>query len=93
MPRTVWQNESLEFSPGADPPIDLAFTDGLRFDVRSGVGRDPGRCRDCGSALDAPALISGEQMWCDACFIATREAFAQPFVSWSESVGRLFFDE
>jgi hypothetical protein len=32
-------------------------------------------------------------MWCEACFIATREAFEQPFVGWSESLGRLFFDE
>jgi hypothetical protein len=93
VPGTVWQKESLVFLVSGDPRIDRADTDNVRFDFGSGIRVDPGRCGDCGSAVDAPALIIGEQMWCEACFIATREAFEQPFSSWSESLGRLFFDE
>jgi hypothetical protein len=92
VPGTVSQNESLGFSASDDPQIG-PVADDVRWEIRSGVDLDLGRCGDCGSALDAPALIIGEDMWCEACFIATREAFEQPFVSWSESLGRLFFDE
>lgn len=93
MSGTVWQKESLSFLASDNPQIDRAVTDNVRFAFGSGVGLDLGRCGDCGSAVDAPALVIGDEMWCEACFIATRETFEQPFASWSESLGRLFFDE
>ena len=93
MSGTVWQNESLAFAVGDNPPIDRVGPDDVRSKIRSGVGLDLRSCGDCGNALDAPALVIGERMWCEACFIATREAFEQPFASWSASLGRLFFDE
>jgi len=92
VPGTVWQKEALSVWESDDPQMDRAVTD-VRFELRSGVGLDLGRCGDCGSAVDAPALVIGQEMWCEACFIATREAFEQPFIGWSESLGRLFFDE
>jgi hypothetical protein len=46
-------------------------------------------CAECGSAVEAPALVIGEQRWCDPCLIATREQFEQVFPSWSQSIARL----
>jgi hypothetical protein len=89
---TVWQNEALTFAASDYPQIDLA-TRAVRSEVRWGVGPDLGRGGDCGNALDAPALVIGEQAWCEACFIATREAYEQPLVSWADSLTTPFFDE
>jgi hypothetical protein len=63
-------------------------------DLDGGVLRviacNPGLCVDCGNAVEAPALVIGDQWWCDPCMIATREALEHSFASWSESMAKLF---
>jgi hypothetical protein len=55
----------------------------------SALGPDLSLCVECGSSVEAPALVIGDQWWCDPCLIATREQLEQPFPSWSESIAAL----
>jgi hypothetical protein len=57
--------------------------------VLSALGPDLDLCVDCGSSVDAPALVIGYQRWCHPCLIVAREQLEQPFPSWSESIARL----
>jgi hypothetical protein len=59
VPGTVWQSESLAFSPSDDPQIDPAVAGDVRSEIRPGVCLILGHC---GSALDAPALIWSESL-------------------------------
>ena len=58
--------------------------------ILTALGPDLDLCVDCGSSVDAPALVIGDQRWCDPCLIAAREQLEQPFPSWSESIAGLF---
>jgi hypothetical protein len=54
--------------------------------IPSALGPDLSLCVECGNSVDAPALVIGDQRWCDPCLIATREQLEQPFPTWSQSV-------
>jgi hypothetical protein len=85
VPGAVSEKEPLAASPSARSGSGSVIP-GFEEGVQSSLGLDTNQCGDCGSSVDAPALVVGERWWCDPCLIATRERLERHFMSWSESV-------
>jgi hypothetical protein len=82
--------EALAASSSAQGGVGRTAVPDLEPAVLPTLTPYPGLCVDCGTSVDAPALVIGDQWWCNPCLMATREGLEHPFKSWSESVAGLF---